>query len=237
MQPTDRKPWSLGSIAREFHRRKNYAPYTMVWKKTLEGDMMDATLPKEMRVLIAIRHHAWGNFSDWAVEGPPSKENPEAKPRPVTQDWLANLLNLTKSQISKACTFLKAQELLRKDHQFLFPEDHIKPLESSEHFGVSSDSGNCSSLFLRYRETYLAENKELSKTIAQLEADRNKFQDEAREKSKALRKAQMPILSAWRESLKREAQQNQQKPAEEKSRESMRRSAYAIRSPSFFWIS
>lgn len=209
-QPGERKPWNLRNLAREYHARKNYAPYTMVWNQTLKADMMDKALAKETRVLVCIRHYAWGNFSDWAVEGPPSTEAGALKPRPMTQERIAEILGIPVSLVSKACRFLKEQGFLKADHLFLYPEDSINPSESTEVLESDSNSGNSHSPYLRFEASYLAAKKELAESIAKVEAERNSFQDNARDKTKQLRQLKREILSAWRDSERQQAEQNQQ---------------------------
>lgn len=212
---TDRRPWNLQTIAREYHRRKNYASYTMVWHKTIEADIKDPDLTLHVRLLIAIRHYAWGNFSDWAVEGPPSKEPGTAPPKPMKNKKLAEILNTSESQISKACSYWKQRGQLRKDHQFLFPEDCISPSDSVNDSGVSFYSGKLDSPYLRFEESYLTENKQLRESITGIEAERKTFKAKLRESSQKLNKAKLPILSAWRDYLKQQEEQQTQENQQE----------------------
>lgn len=223
----DRKPWKLRKLAKEYHARKDYAPYTMVWHRTIEKDIMNPSLPLEMRVLIAIRHLTWGNFSEWATEEPPAEDPGTPKPKPVTQEFLARLLQKTPGQISVCCTYLKDEGSLRKNHIYLVPEDHINPSESVNNSGVSSDSRNSSSSFLRYRKSVLEENKELAESIAKLAAERNDFQEKAKERTIELRKHDRFILAKWRDHLREhpeeQTEQNQQETSgEQNSLDSLR---------------
>jgi len=233
-KPTDRKPWGLQTIAREYHSKKNYAGYTMVWHKTIEADIKDPSIPLQVRLLIAIRHYAWGNFSDWAVDRTPTKEAPDpgTPAKPLKQEKLAEILSTSESQVSKACSYWKQKGQLRKDHQFLFPEDSINPLDSSNDSGVSFYSGKLSSLYLRFEKTYLSENKDLRESITVIEADRKEIKQKLKGKSQELKKAKLPILCAFRDFLKKQeeqqAQENQQQAADaQNEQESTRLCAHA----------
>jgi hypothetical protein len=189
----------LREISKEFRARHGYKPFTAMPNETLESEMMDSSLPKEARTLTGIRRFSWGNLSDWAVDAPPKVIQGDKDPQPITQEQLAKILGISKSSTNEACLFLKEQGYLKIDHPYLFPEEKLMSLESTKHNRVDPNSPDSHSPFLRFRETYLSEHPETLSTISQLDIQRNKFYEEARNLSKEIRKIDRIVLGAWRD--------------------------------------
>lgn len=222
-----RQPWQYKKDALQYHRSIGYPAYTMVFNAALEAEMKDARMPKESRVLAAIKRFSWGRYCDYAVDALPPKELGDPKPRPLTQETIGEIIGLSTSTISEACIFLKQAGYLRKSHAFLFPEKLLNPLESSEDFGGDPDSTDSHSPYLRFKSSYLSENKQLNTIIAKLSEERNKLKTAAREISAELRRHDNDIRDAFRDwqrqQSEQEPQQNQQGASEEQNNGNLQR--------------
>lgn len=171
----------------------------MTWNVTLEALMMDRHLPKEIRILMAVQRYAWGNLSDYAVDAMPQKKPTDPKPESLSQQRLGDILGLKAASMSEGVVFLKERGHLRKDHPFLFPEDSVNLLESPEILESSSNCTNSSSPYFRFEQSYFDRNPEARTTITNLDAERKKFQEEAKARTKAINSVKRVILAAWQE--------------------------------------
>jgi len=199
-KPGGRQPWDWRDEGKNFHKAHGYTPYTMMWNKTLEAEMMDEDLPREIRVLSAVRRYAWGNFSDWAVTHKPRKKETDPAPKPLTQEMLADILGIGTSQMSKIIGFLKQQSYLRENHPHMFPEERVSTLESDELSRRQVPApGNIHSPYLRFEQDFFAKNPQLAKSLSELEERRKQYQDAARNATLELRKIKLKALAAWRD--------------------------------------
>lgn len=197
--------WAYKDEFSAFHRKHGRKYFTPIWHSVLEAEMMDHSLENEWRVWSAIRRYSWGNLSDWAVDGMPA-QNGQPKPRPLTQDRLAEILGISPKRMSEACIFLRKKGYLR-DHLYLFPEDKndSSPLESSKQ---DPDSMGLSFAFSSHRSAFFSEHIETAKMLSEAEAARKAAND-------VIRKINYEVLVSYRAALrqkqKEQAQQNQQK--------------------------
>lgn len=194
-----RQEWRHTKEAQAFHRKHGHKAYTMTWNDTVEAEMMDEALPKEARVLAAIRRYSWGMLSDFAVDAMPQKKPTDPKPETLSQLRLGKILGLNKSSMNEACIYLKDRGYLRKDHPFLFPEDHVSLLDSTEGLGVDPNSTESRSPYLRFEKVYLGEHPEARTTITNLRDERKKFQVEAKLRTDAINELKRVILNAFKE--------------------------------------
>lgn len=204
-QSSNRQPkpaaqkWQYTKDAQEFHKKHGRKSYTMTWNVTVEAEMMDKSLPKEARVLAAIRRYSWGNLSDFAVDAMPQKKPTDQKPESLSQQRLGEILGLRPASMSESIVFLKERGYLRKDHPFLLPEDLVSLLDSEKNLGVGSHSTNSDSPYLRFEKSYLESNNEARTTLTKLDHKRKRFQDAARAASTRINKIKRVILNAWKD--------------------------------------
>lgn len=199
MNPTGRQTWKYKEEAKKYHKSHGYEPYTMIWNQTVEAEMLHKGLPKEMRVLAAVRRYAWGNLSDWAVDAMPAKTATDPKPRPLTQERLGEILAIPKSQMSDACIFLKDQGYLRKNHLYLYPEEKLSPLDSTKDLGVGSNSNDSRSPYLRFEQFLLERKPQIANTLSELDKERKRLQEQARAATKQITQIKRAILCLWRD--------------------------------------
>jgi len=202
LKPTQKPPaqkWQYTKDAQEFHKKHGRKSYTMTWNVTVEAEMMDKSLPKEARVLAAIRRYSWGNLSDFAVDAMPQKKPLDPKPESLSQQRLGDILGLRPASMSEAVTFLKERGYLRKDHPFLFPEDSVSLLDASESLPLDSNSTKSDSPYLRYEREYLEKNPEARTNLTKLDKKRKRFQDAAKAATSRINKIKRVILFEWKE--------------------------------------
>jgi hypothetical protein len=201
-QATARLPWNHHLEAKAFHKSHKYTPYVMIWVKTLEAEMMNEELPREWRVLAAIRRFSWGNFADIAVTTKPKKKPTDELPRPMTQDRLSEILGIRPSRMTDIVKFLRETGFLRKNHQYLFPEELESPLESTKDTDVEFQTGGViHSPYLRWEKEYF-KAEGLEPIVDQLVEERKSFQEKAREKTRELHQLKLQALVAYRKSHK-----------------------------------
>lgn len=192
------KIWSRSELGKVFHKAHSYRGYTMTFNAALEGEMRDASLSKEARVLSAVRRLAWGNFSDWATVGEPIVEN---KPRdPITQEWLASSLGMSKTSVNEAVRFLTQQGYFR-EHVYLFPEEIVKPKESD----TPDEDEDKGPDFKNFRDSYLQSDADEAARLSQWKQERDRAREEAKDKTQKIQEIERKILcffSKWKKEQK-----------------------------------
>lgn len=199
MKPDNAKPWGHKTEFAAFHKRHGRKWFTPTWNTTVEADMRDKSLPKEARVLMAIRRYSWGNLSDFAVDCMPPKKVTDQKQQALSQERLGEMLGLRPASMSEACTFLKDRGYLRKNHLFLYPEDEVTVLDSANNLESDSNSTNFDSPFVRFERDFLEHRPELRTTLSSLDAERKRLQEDAKKKTLEINKIKRLVLSAWRD--------------------------------------
>jgi len=208
MKTPGRQTWKYKEVAKKYHEKHEYKPYTMIWNSALEAEMFDGSLSKEVRVLAAIRRYSWGNLSDWAVDAMPKIEDLDQRPQPMTQQKIGEVLGLVPSLMSHACIFLRDQGYLKKDHIYLYPEVNLTPLDSTKQsWSQIRTPDNIHSPYVRFRQAVLSKNEVIGKTVSEIEHNRNLFQGMAREATIKLRKIDRCILGFFRD-FEREEKEN-----------------------------
>jgi hypothetical protein len=176
-----RTKWKYTEKAKEFHAAHAYSPYMMMWIPVVEAEMRDSNLPKQNRVLAAIRRYSWGHFSIYAMDRMPQVDPGDPEPQPLTQEGLARILKLSPSLVSEAVALLKKQGYLRADSSFLYPDDKIQPslfaslntppsdIKTSESDSVlpEPDSSSLPS-FSDFRTSYLTDHEEFAEVYGEM---------------------------------------------------------------------
>lgn len=188
-------------LANKFRKQKGWKSYVMEPKEELGRVMKDDAMPKEVRILAGIKLHSWGNLSDYAVDRMPAVRPNDPKPSPFTQKQMAEIIGIQESSMSQGVQNLRELGYLR-NHRFLFPEDSVKPLESSEFLAVTSDCMNSHSPFLRFEQLAIQRDPD-AKIIPSLVLERKKFHDQAAEVSRDISKRRRHILSLWKDTIER----------------------------------
>ena len=210
MNPSTLKLSKLREEAKKFRARHGYKPYTMVPNSTFETEMKSTGMPKEFRVLAAIRRLSWGNLSDFAVDALPPVMPSDPKPQAVTQEGLMQYVGLSKTTIHEAVAILRKKGFLRPDKgsKELWPAEDLSSLESVNNFGVDSDSTNSDSPFIRFSNSLIKERPELLHTLTELENAVKASQEKEAVKQylelcehhkEEKKKVNRAILGAWRD--------------------------------------
>lgn len=197
MKPTQ-TPGGWKKAAADFHRRHGKKLFTMTWNSTIEAEMQDKGLAKETRLLAAIRRYSWGNLSDYAVDGLPPKRATDPKPKPLTQIQLGEMLGLRPASVSEGISYLKERGYLRQDHQFLYPEDDVNLLESEKNRQSNSNCTNSTSPYLRFEQEFFENQPPLKKRLTDLDQERKKKMEEAKNATSEIHKIKMLALVEWK---------------------------------------
>jgi hypothetical protein len=207
-----RGKWRYAEMAKQFHASHNYTPFTMVDNEDLERLARDPRFDKHTRIYTGVYRLSRGNLCEIAVDAMPQLDASDPQPQPYTQARFAAWVEVSESEVSRGVTDLKQWGYLRSDTPQLSIEDrpplfagvrgpslnHPKNLTSDfDARNSSSPFVRSSSPFVRFRETYLAENTELSERQAAVAAQRDLHYAAARACSQELRAIERRILSAF----------------------------------------
>jgi len=125
-------PSNWEELARAFHGRMGMAAYTMDFNASLEALMLNPLLTANERVFAWCKRRAWGNFSDYAVNG--------INGAPLWQVDCAHELGLDKRIVNNSIRYWKAAGYVRTDGKLIYPEaDPVSARTNTEKVTHSSD--------------------------------------------------------------------------------------------------
>ena len=208
-----RNKWSHKEAATEFHARHNHAPYSMAFNARLEAEARNPALDPVHRFMSGGTRLSFGNLSDIIVGCKPPKKDGDPPQLAWNQKQLAEWMVIGESALSDAIT--EAQELgfcARTSGGIVMYDnclqalkyEAVNPLESVNGFGADSDSQNSDSPYLRFEKEYLAANSALAAAVAEKDEVIEYHTSEAQREREKKRLMKRPILTAWRDKLRRE---------------------------------
>jgi hypothetical protein len=127
----------------KFHERHGRALFTPDFNTSLTAAMHDEENTIADRVFAWAKLHAWGNYSDFAVDG---------DLRPVGQTDCAAELQLTKQLVNNAVRYWESRGYIRTEGRLIYPVDAPEPAKQPANVGERFPS------FRSFLETWAAKH-------------------------------------------------------------------------------
>lgn len=202
----DARKSAYATRANEFRKRRRWKSYMMKPPEAIMRIACDVCVPSETRVLTASELFAWANLSDWAldripkasVEGLGYGPDDPTRAAPMSQKRLGELIGMKTSTVNDAVKTLKASGYLRS-HKYLFPEDSVKPLESSEDSCNDPVHPDLHSPLFRRLKQLVIERDEDAKIIPRLELECKRYDELKAELVQELRPHTRRLWQIWRD--------------------------------------